>query len=411
VRVHPRHVAAADHVTRADAAEVKLSQALAFDATVAPIKVGPEPPIGGRVVVVGFGTQGSTSDGRLRSLGSTTLAPELCGTDNAVMMCHRSTEGSSCPGDSGGPVVTDTPQGAVLVAIHNGAFCEPGQSMVAARIAAPEIGDFLRGNDAPPEAPHGGATGLRPYDTRVGHPLTCYADGFLGTPPLSASAEVIDSVGNPMGLADAGLRYVFQTPDVGRFPGCRVTVSNAGGTYRGALRTGTAAVIPLRPPALTLRIATDSYIADSLTDAATYTYEVRSAAGAVVASATTPRPQALARTRRPAGRYEVCVITARTADYETGRACVFDTFGKLTAYRLTASRRRARLSVRCDGGACLGKVSVRWNGGRLTFGSVALRAGERRGLTANTGASRYSGLRRHTLRLYVDEERVGTIRR
>jgi hypothetical protein len=78
---------------------------------------------------------------------------------------------------------------------------------------------------------------------------------------------------------------------------------------------------------------------------------------------------------------------------------------------LTASRSRARLAVRCSGGVCLGKVSLRWSGGRLNFGSVALRAGERRALRAATGTSRYRSLRRHTLRVYVDDERISTIRR
>lgn len=161
IRRHPYYVSPPDGVGSLtqfadDVAVLTLSTPLSFNGNVQPVALpsgGSGPLEGTGISVSGFGLQAdgaSSSNGNLYRADQAlvdTSDPNAAGPVNALWLVG-SGGGSSCNGDSGGPVVSGAP--ATLVGIvSNGAHCGAGQLDNFTNVSAPEILAFVQGNDAP----------------------------------------------------------------------------------------------------------------------------------------------------------------------------------------------------------------------------------------------------------------------
>jgi Trypsin len=238
-RVHPGYVDG-DRSGGDDVAVLTLTSALDLSGPTARAIALPGPAlrvkIGSAVTLAGFGlkTYGGTIDGTLNGMNGTLVDQGDClrpedDRSNAVLLCAYSGSSSPCGGDSGGALVLNaaTP---VVVGVTRAAACSSDSSASFANVTAPEILQFIQGNDDPPRAPRptGPTTLERPTPVpQVGQTVRCAPGGWTGTPSLSfvfregVTGSVISS-GSPTRV----LRY----RDAGRPIFCRVIASNAGGT-------------------------------------------------------------------------------------------------------------------------------------------------------------------------------------
>ena len=349
VRRHPFFVQDVDEVQPDDVAELRLAEPLTLSAQVQPIEAAAAPAAGTPLTLYGYGTQGSApdqDDGRLRRLGMSTLPPEQCSAFNAIQLCYRAPDGSTCPGDSGGPVTSPRGGGEVLVAINNGGSCAAGTTGIGAEIGAPELARFLAGDDAPPRAPRGGRVLSDPVYTVVGQTVVCHSDGFSGTGPLVDSAVFSDQDAGSTVQNDGTTAHRFVDAEVGRFIGCRVSVSGPGGTYQSGLLRASRVVQALRLPGLGITQQSGTLRFTGTTDAATVLLTTTDVAGGVRDARTIAWPSPSAPSAKlPTGRYETCVASAQTVFFAPGRACAARVVsGKLKA--LTRARRSRRRGSR-----------------------------------------------------------------
>src|SRR4051812_49844007 len=73
-------------------------------------------------------------------------------TANGVLLCAFSGTSSPCNGDSGGALVLTRPT-PVVVGVTRASVCSTNSSASYANVTAPEILQFIQGNDNPPMAP------------------------------------------------------------------------------------------------------------------------------------------------------------------------------------------------------------------------------------------------------------------
>jgi len=200
------------------------------------------------VALAGFGREVPTSppNGSLNWWTATTGDPDNCGgysnsvipDDDAVAICASSPSNSVCTGDSGSGLVT-TSGTPTLVGIASAGppGCATGGAGVFTYVPAPEILDFIQGNDAPPIAPRpSGATTINiSWSARlaVGTTVTCASSGWSGSPALTY--QFVDSADDTVLQQGPRPAYTIVTGDVGRSLYCRVLATNDGGT--AALRT------------------------------------------------------------------------------------------------------------------------------------------------------------------------------
>src|SRR5262249_44644435 len=246
-RLHPGFVwsprAAAD-----DVAILALSAPL--DLSTAQVQPAPlpgsgdsYPARGANVSLAAFGREsaGSSPDGSLQSVTATVDDQGRCGgtpngvvaNSSAVAYCVSTPAGATCNGDSGAALVTTDPTHTIVGIVSAGpSSCAPGSHGVFTNVQAPEIVDFIRGNDHPAIAPRvTGATFVRlggPGKLHPGSTLTCTSGGWDGTPTLTyafldlSTSDVIQQGPNGSMLVPA--------TRVGDLVRCRVIATNAGGS-------------------------------------------------------------------------------------------------------------------------------------------------------------------------------------
>jgi Trypsin len=242
IRVHPRYEHALGAGAPDDIAVLQLAKSLTFNTFAQPIEMVADNTMLAEdttVNLTGFGRETSTgvSEGPLHSLGMTIGFSNRCGGEaDAVFLCASSSDGSGCNGDSGSGLTygsTPTLVGVMdTVEIISGEACRDGAVNGFVNVAAPEIRDFIEGNEDPPIAPRGGGISIRAVP-RVGYTATCESGSWSGSPSFtyifmsSADDEVLQSGPSPT--------YEFTKADAGLSVSCEVLASNAGGT--GAVRT------------------------------------------------------------------------------------------------------------------------------------------------------------------------------
>lgn len=261
IRVHP-YYSYNPTSTRAlpdedDVAVVELGEPLAFTSAVQSIGLASDGSFaqeGTAVNLTGFGEQSVTPEELnygLYSIGMTLAFSANCGGEaDALFLCASTPTGSLCSGDSGGGlIVPGSPPSLIGIAdtveVISGEPCRDGALGGFANVAAPEIQDFIDGDESPPKAPRGG-TGMKltsPLSPpNAGESVTCSPGVWSGEPTFtysfisSTNGQVLQSGPSPV--------YLLTTTDRELTILCQVQAANAGGT--GVQRTE-----PLKPVSAT----------------------------------------------------------------------------------------------------------------------------------------------------------------
>jgi Trypsin len=257
VRIHPYYEPGAGFADDVAVLELELAGKLEFTKTIEPIalvEAGVTLPEGTPVNLTGFGDQSEIVgekkvDGNLYSLGMTLGYSRECGGPaDALLVCASTRTGTACHGDSGSGLT----RAASLLGVTDFGlvvgeqYCPAGTLDGFANLAAPEIRDFVEGNEEPPRAPRGGGAVIHGV-TIVGYSLGCEPGSWSNGPTFTYT--FIDSAtGQPL-QAGASAVYPLAAADVGRRILCQVQAGNAGGT--GVGRTPALAPIqaaPVAPP-------------------------------------------------------------------------------------------------------------------------------------------------------------------
>ena len=194
VRVHRGYVEG-DRSGGDDVAVLALTTPLDLNGTTAKAIALPSPGMRSRSAtrsaLPGFGLKvaGGTIDGTLNGMNGTLVDQTDClrapyDTANAVLLCAFSGSSSPCGGDSGSGLVlmTSTP---VLVGVTRAASCTSNSTASFADLTAPEILQFVQGNDDPPAAPRPTAPPVieRPTPVpQVGQTIRCTSGTWTGSP-------------------------------------------------------------------------------------------------------------------------------------------------------------------------------------------------------------------------------------
>jgi hypothetical protein len=258
-RIHPDFDYDAGPGTPDDVAVLELAHPLNASSAVSTIALPSSPsglPEGTDGVLSGFGEENPVTEelnGKLYSLGIALEPSRECGGDaEAVFLCGGNTGGSACNGDSGGGLIGELDGGFTLIGVVDtvqvagGERCRHGALDGFVNVAAPEIRDFVEGNEDPPLAPRGEGASLRGEPT-VGQTLTCEPRSWSNDPTYtytfvnSPHGETLQEGSSPT--------YLLHEPDFGRTILCELQVTNAGGT--GTARTPALATVqhaPFLPP-------------------------------------------------------------------------------------------------------------------------------------------------------------------
>jgi Trypsin len=236
-RIHPYFVYDPSAVHPDDVAVLTLASPVTLGQLVQPVAL-PAPNASlqpGQVAqLAGFGLEDPAAiaaSGWLNEIDLTLGDPAHCGSANAVWICATSPTGAACLGDSGGglvlPGAAPTLVG-VTVSVELG--CPAGGSTGFTNLLAPEIGDFVRGSDAPPTAPRlsRGALLSASVFLDAGTTLGCDPGVWSGSPAYGYS--FLDATTHAVLQQGSRATYVPSLADVGRSIQCVATATNAGGT-------------------------------------------------------------------------------------------------------------------------------------------------------------------------------------
>ena len=237
------------------------------------------------------GSAGSEPDGFLYSTTLTAISSDACrnavGVNSAVLLCAVSQSSSACQGDSGGPLTEGSPAVEVGLVDFGAKGCPVNSVNVFTNIAAPEIRDFIEGDEAPPLAvrttapPAIRALGAAPVDYS---PLTCEPGTWTGA---AAFTYTFQTEGTSPQVLQSGPSDIFVPVSgaIGYQLVCVVQASNPGGvsTTRSAASSpvtldtaAPAAHISGRPAChlqeCKLQITASDPNADAVTVAATASY-------------------------------------------------------------------------------------------------------------------------------------------
>ena len=215
-------------------------QAVALPAANAPY------PVGAAVSLSGFGlTNGAdpTSTAPLESMTGTVEPQGQCGEytqsslleiNNAVVMCVSSPTSAVCSGDSGSGIIA-TGGTPTLIGISDAGQpgCPAASPDIAAYAGAPEILQFIEGNNQPPLAPRPSpqTTSYRltwAQPLVVGAAVVCSTSGWP-EPVQTVFTFVNNSTGAVLQTGTNG-RYVLPAGSVGTEVACDVAVTDSGGT-------------------------------------------------------------------------------------------------------------------------------------------------------------------------------------
>lgn len=246
IRVHPGYVWTGN-LEPDDVAVLSLSSALDVSGPPAQTIALPSPnaafPANAAVGVAGFGKQTPTAvaSGSLSWTTATVDPQGSCGAsaanglidNNGIVLCAASPSSAVCNGDSGSGLVTTTDP-KTLLAVTNGvaAGCDPGSPGSFTYVGAPEILDFVQGNDQPPSAPRemSSTTLELEWDPPlvVGNTLSCSTGGWSGATRFLFS--FIDTTSGQVLQSGAHPTFLIPTAEAGATVQCRVAASNDGGT-------------------------------------------------------------------------------------------------------------------------------------------------------------------------------------
>ena len=273
-RVHPAY-AWLTFLTPDDVAVIALSAPL--DLSTPQVQAAALPagwgvyPDGASVTLAGFGREsgGGSPDGTLNTLSATVDEQGDCGSfsnrvlpyNDAIAFCAAASSAAVCNGDSGAALVTaDPPHTIVGIASAGATGCTPGSHALYTNVEAPEILEFIRGNDHPPAAPR--ASLLTYVDIEADAPLAagvtlrCTSGRWDGEPTLTY--EFVDTRTHQVLQHDARGSLVLTSRNIGARIACRAIATNAGGTAR--IETAAAEAVAPAPrleiehlPALTAR--------------------------------------------------------------------------------------------------------------------------------------------------------------
>lgn len=238
-----------------DVAILALSQPLNLSGPDAQAIALPTPgmayPAGVTAALAGYGveTAGSQPTGQLNRM-TTTIDPQgLCGDaadgffdTNAIVLCASSPTSDLCNGDSGGGLVTTTGT-PTLIAVADASQCTAGDHSSFAYIGAPQLLQFIQGNNSPPIAPtYGDAVQIdldTPGNFVVGAVVTCKTSGWIAGAQLAYS--FIDSRSGAVLQTGPSNSFTIPAKALGATIACDVAATTAGGTAIG----GTTATDPI----------------------------------------------------------------------------------------------------------------------------------------------------------------------
>lgn len=259
IRVHPYYDHSSGAVAPDDVAVVALPKDFALSSapgsavnSIGLVGAGATPAEGTQLNLTGFGQENPEFEptGELNSIGMTVGYPRRCGGEaDAVFVCTSAPGGSACFGDSGSGL-TSTGATPALVGVMdivfgtNKQFCRAASTNGFVNLAAPEIRDFLEGNESPPRAPRGGEAIEVQGVPKVGYSLTCSPGAWSGEQP-SIAYSFIDSASGAVLQSGSSATYALSAADVGRTIYCEVQASSAGGT--GVVRTTSLRAIEAAP--------------------------------------------------------------------------------------------------------------------------------------------------------------------
>jgi len=263
IRVHPDYVPNPDATEDIpdDVAVLNLEQPLVEGPSIRPIELAPAGaslPEGTAVDVAGFGEENPLSvppelNGALNSIAVSLVSSHECGSKaDAVFLCARTATGSVCFGDSGsGLTVPGSPAvpGAPAVPVRLVGVTDTVEDKCAddalggfANVTAPEIRDFIEGNEAPPSAPRGGGSKIA-GTPEVGQALTCQPGTWSGKPTFSYA--FFDNANREVRTFGSSPTYAPAAAEVGRTILCEVNATTSGGT--GTSRTEATLPIAAAP--------------------------------------------------------------------------------------------------------------------------------------------------------------------
>jgi Trypsin/IPT/TIG domain len=270
IRVHPGYAPnpGATEDVPDDVAVLNLEQALVEGPSIRTIALAPAGaslPEGTAVKVAGFGEENPPTepDGTLNSIAMSLVFSNECGGKaDAVFLCGRAASGSVCFGDSGSgltipgspamPGVLAKPVTLVGVTDTVEDKCAPDALSGFANVTAPEIRDFIDGDETPPPAPRAdGAASTISGTAEVGHSLTCAPGGWSGSPSFTYTFS--NSADDEALQKGSSSTYALSGADVGRTIFCQVAAANAGGT--GAFRTAPTSPVASAPAIPQPRVA------------------------------------------------------------------------------------------------------------------------------------------------------------
>jgi hypothetical protein len=247
-RVHPGYASLA-FLTPDDVAVLALSAPL--DLSTPQVQAAPLPggggfyPEGADVALAGFGREsgGGSPDGSLNTLSGTVDEQGECGSfsnrvlpyDDAIAFCAAAATASVCNGDSGAALVTADPSHTIVgIASAGVTGCTPGSHALYTNVDAPEILEFIRGNDQPPAAPRAGLLTYVQLEARpplaAGSTVRCTSGHWDGSP--SITYEFVDTRTNEVLQRDTRGSLLLASRLTGATIACRAIATNAGGTAR-----------------------------------------------------------------------------------------------------------------------------------------------------------------------------------
>jgi hypothetical protein len=184
---------------------------------------------GAAVSFAGFGLTARRVPPSYSLVGMQSVVTTCKSVAQAVVFCARSAAASMCPGDSGGALVSRSSGTATLLGVGSIASCMPGTNGMFADVRAPEILQFILGDNDPPVAPREVSAPRLSYSPplRVSKWIQCVPGTWQGLPTFVYAFR--DEKGRGLKTSSSP-RYRVSAGDVSHRIHCHVTATNAGGT-------------------------------------------------------------------------------------------------------------------------------------------------------------------------------------